>query len=127
MRTKFRKLPSALKHGAYSSTTILPGESRAAFKKLHQKLIAELKPDSDAPLENHHVATIARLMWRSQNFDSFRIAKVARARYSAIASEKVPTQAVPYLEDFTGGADPADVKKGMASYESPSPERAWRV
>jgi hypothetical protein len=78
---------------------------------LHQNLIAELDPNPKAPLENYYVAIIAHLMWRRQNFDSFRIAEVASARYSAIASEKVPSQAVPYLLHL-GDSDPADEKAG---------------
>jgi hypothetical protein len=31
---------SALKHGAYSGTCLLPGEDPAEFKKLHQDLVA---------------------------------------------------------------------------------------
>jgi hypothetical protein len=47
------------------SRTLLPGEDPAAFKKLHQKLIDELKPVG--ALEEDIVADIARLIWRKQN------------------------------------------------------------
>ena len=40
MRSRDRT-PPALKHGAYSATAILPGESQAEFEKLHRDTIAE--------------------------------------------------------------------------------------
>ena len=49
------KLPPALKHAAYSATSILPGESLAEFEKLHQSLIADISPAG--PLEEDIVAT----------------------------------------------------------------------
>src|SRR5436190_1824990 len=82
------KLHPALKHAGYSTTTLLPGEDPAAFKKLHQDLIADLNPNG--PLEADIVATMARLVWRKQNLQTFRIAERARKRWAAIESEKVP-------------------------------------
>ena len=58
------KFPPALKHGAYSGTTLLPGEDPAAFEKLHADLVTELTPVG--PLEEDIVVTIARLAWRKQ-------------------------------------------------------------
>ena len=65
MRARARKIPSALKHGAYTVLDVLPGEDSAKFSKLHRNLIAELAPTG--PLEQDIVATIARLVWRKQN------------------------------------------------------------
>ena len=65
-----------LKHGAYSATDILPGESRAKFKKLHRALIVKYLPKG--PLEQHIVAELARLVWRRENLATFRIATIAR-------------------------------------------------
>jgi hypothetical protein len=45
MLTQVQKTHPALKHGAYSATTILPGEDSTAFKKLHQEVMAELSPN----------------------------------------------------------------------------------
>jgi len=59
------KSPSALKHGTYSATAVLPGEDRAAFNKLHRSLILEYGPNGAT--EHYIVATMARLMWRKQN------------------------------------------------------------
>ena len=52
---RVKRIPPALKHGAYSATTLLPGEDPAEFEKLHQELIAELKPSG--ALEDDAVAT----------------------------------------------------------------------
>ena len=76
------KLPSALKHAAYSAMTLLPGEDPAEFEKLHKDLISDLAPDG--PLEEDVVATIARLLWRKQNLQSFRVAQHAKERLETI-------------------------------------------
>ena len=44
MLTQVQKTHPALKHAAYSATTILPGEDSAAFERLRRELIAELLP-----------------------------------------------------------------------------------
>jgi hypothetical protein len=89
MSIRIKKIHSALKHGGYAATALLPGENPAAFEKLHHDLIAELAPTG--ALEDDIVATLARLVWRKQNLATFRIAEVARERYSAIKSEKLPS------------------------------------
>jgi hypothetical protein len=77
MSIQVKKLHAALKHGAYSATALLPGEDMAAFKELHEKIIAELAPVG--PLEDDIVATITRLLWRKQNLATFRKAELALA------------------------------------------------
>jgi hypothetical protein len=42
MPVQFKKHHAALKHGGYTATTILSGESEADFKKLRQSVFAEL-------------------------------------------------------------------------------------
>ena len=44
MSNRAKKIRPALKHAGYSTTALLPGEDPAAFKKLHQHLIAEHTP-----------------------------------------------------------------------------------
>jgi len=88
MPTLVNKKHSALKHGGYAATAILPGENQADFEKLHQSLIAELAPVG--ALEDDIVATMARFVWRKQNLATFRIAELARNLCSAIRSEKLP-------------------------------------
>ena len=85
-----KKHHPALKHAGYAATGILPGENPAEFEKLHRDLIAELGPNG--ALENDIVATMARLVWRKQNLETFRIAELARARYEQIRHEKVPAK-----------------------------------
>jgi hypothetical protein len=76
MRSRDR-IPPALKHGAYSATAILPGESQAEFEKLHRDILAEWTPSG--VLENDIVMTITRLLWRKQNLDTLHIAEHARS------------------------------------------------
>jgi hypothetical protein len=64
---------------------------------LHEDLMSEFSPDG--PLQEDAVATIARLLWRKQNLDTFRIAERARKRLAAIWLEKVPSTTPP-LPDF---------------------------
>jgi hypothetical protein len=97
---RFRKIHPALKHAGYSATTLLPGEDRAAFEKLHRGLIAEFTPVG--VLEEHIVADLARLIWRKQNLATFRIADLAEAR-----REKIHDETVPRLEfRIPGDVDP---------------------
>jgi hypothetical protein len=37
-----KRVPSALKHGIYSGTDLLPTESRAKFRKFRRQIFAEL-------------------------------------------------------------------------------------
>jgi hypothetical protein len=83
--SRVNKIHPALRHGGYSATTILPGEDSVAFEKLRRDLIAELLPKG--ALEHDIVATIARLVWRSQNLATFRLAELARKRRDAIRYE----------------------------------------
>ena len=76
MSDQVNKLHPALKHGGYSATSVLPGEDRADFEKLHQDLIAEFNPVG--ALEHDIVATVARLLWRKRNLATFRIAELVK-------------------------------------------------
>jgi len=73
------KLPPALKHGAFSALSILPGEDQDEFIALYKSLAAELVPDG--PLETHAVKTIALSQWRASHLTIFQRAKWARAKY----------------------------------------------
>jgi hypothetical protein len=84
MRTRDNRHP-ALKHGAYATTAVHPGESRAAFDKLHRDLIAELAPSGE--FEDDIVTTVARLIWRKQNLRTLRIAELVQTRCSDIRFE----------------------------------------
>ena len=80
MRNRVNRIPPALKHGAYSAIAVLPGESTAAFEKLHRDLIAELNPSG--ALEKDIVADLARYVWRKQNLVTLRISEFAQKRGS---------------------------------------------
>ena len=102
----------ALKHGGYSTTTILPTESIAEFEKLHEDLILELVPNS--ALADDIVATITGMVWRKRNLLTFRMAEVACLKYTIIMrrefSRMLPEQTPP--REFQGGDyDEADAKK----------------
>jgi hypothetical protein len=88
MTSRIKKQAPALKHGAFSAMTILPGESAAEFKKLQQEVISELTPDG--ALEADAVSTLAHLLWRRQNLATFRNAELARQRLAQIRAEMVP-------------------------------------
>jgi len=66
----------ALKHGAYSGLTLLPGENRVEFERLRRDLFAELKPQGR--LEEDIVADIARLMWRKRNLGNYELTQLTR-------------------------------------------------
>jgi hypothetical protein len=86
MRTHIDRRHPALRHGAFSATAVLPGESRAEFEKLHRDLIAEFSPSG--ALEDDVVMNIAHLVWRKQNLATLRTGERARERRNAIISEK---------------------------------------
>jgi len=112
MLTRFNKVHPALKHAGYSATTLLPGEDSAAFETLHRALIAEFAPIG--ALEEDIVADIARLTWRKQNLQTFRIAELAKERHQKIRSEKVPGVD---LDDYIVLIDPAVTREGFRAAE----------
>ena len=75
---RFKKVHPALKHGGYIATSLLPGEDRAAFEKLHRDLVVEFNPVG--ALETDIIADVARLTWRKQNLATLRIAEFVRTR-----------------------------------------------
>jgi hypothetical protein len=83
-----KTVPPALKHGAYSTTSVLPGESAAEFAKMHRELVAELVPNG--ALEGDIIAAMARGLWRKSNLETLRIAKLAQDRAAQIHSAMVP-------------------------------------
>jgi hypothetical protein len=92
-----RKLSSALKHGAYCTSSLLPGEDVAAFEKLHRDLVKEFAPTG--ALEEDIVVTMARHVWRKRHLGTYRNAQIARERYSIIEAEKrLRRDDVPELE-----------------------------
>jgi len=82
------RVSPALKHGAYSQSTLLPGEDPAEFEELHRGLVEELRPNGR--VEEETVASIAHLMWRRQNLAQFEIGQLAN--YIAEALEKAATK-----------------------------------
>jgi hypothetical protein len=116
MSIQVKKVHSALKHGAYSATALLPGEDEKAFRELHQKIIAELAPVG--ALEDDIVATIARLLWRKQNLATLRIAAVAREHDERIRARRLSfrTQALFDIDDVT----PAQREAAMQAAEEQS-------
>jgi hypothetical protein len=77
-----KRIPPALKHGAYSEVTLLPGEDPDEFAELHRGLIAEFAPNGRMAEET--VATIARLVWRRQNLAQFQIGQLSNYMIEAI-------------------------------------------
>jgi hypothetical protein len=75
-------LPSAIKHGGFSATTILPGESASEFEQQHREVIAEL--NLEGALENEIGLSLAHLLWRKKNLPIFSKAERARQRVNEI-------------------------------------------
>ena len=98
MSHRHRKLPSALKHGVYSATDILPGESQAEFEKWHRRIIAELHPTG--ALEEQAVYDVARFTWRKRNMLTLRLAERAQQRNAIIRDERLPNALIEYLENL---------------------------
>jgi hypothetical protein len=94
MPIKGKILHPALKHAGYCAMGVLPGENKGEFEKLHRDLIDEFKPNG--AYENDIVATMAHLLWRKQNLETFRIAERARQRSKQIRDETVPEDRVEY-------------------------------
>jgi hypothetical protein len=84
--TRLKKHLPALKHGGYSRRGVLPGESISDFEKLRDELVAEFRPDG--ALERDTVATLARLVWRKQNLETFQVAEQVRRRRGQIVKEE---------------------------------------
>jgi hypothetical protein len=78
MPASTNKSPPALKHGAFSATTILPGESETEFKELHQSIIAEL--NLEGVLEQEIGSSLAHRIWRNEHLAIFLTAERAQAR-----------------------------------------------
>jgi hypothetical protein len=97
------KIPTALKHGAYSGMTVLPGEDPAGFRKLREDLFAEFAPDG--ALEDDTVENIARLTWRKQNLLTYGMAAKARSLRAGVESKYDFRPPFPTLLD-RGHTDP---------------------
>ena len=80
MGKRTKNVPSALKHGGFAGTTILPGEDEAAFDKLHHDLSVEFAPNG--PLEEDIVMAMARLVWRKQNLKIYTLIENANKRFT---------------------------------------------
>ena len=69
MRNGRTKGPNAIKHGAFSTVAIIPGEDPEAFNRLHAALIAERHPAGAS--EQDAVASIANAIWRKIRAQKF--------------------------------------------------------
>jgi hypothetical protein len=65
-----RTRPSALQHGAWAETAILPGEDPRQFDRLHRGLVKEWSPSG--PAEQDAVLTLAKCMWRKRRIRHLR-------------------------------------------------------
>jgi hypothetical protein len=90
-RFKLRQA-NALKHEAYSTLGLLPGESPAAFKKYQKAVIDEFRPNG--PVEHDVVFTIALALWRKQNLATLETAKLAKFRFSEIFQEELKSRGI---------------------------------
>jgi hypothetical protein len=85
---KKNQLAGALKHGAYSNITLLPGEDPIAFQKLYDDLVVEF--NLQGPAEEDLGRTMAHILWRKQNVTIYNVAKKVKRRYSQILETSRP-------------------------------------
>ena len=121
MVLQIKKGHPALKHGGYAAMSILPGESAADFEKLHKDLIEEHRPDGVT--EIHNVAFLAQLLWRRQNLETFRVAEIARRRYTKLM-ETVPDHT---SELWRYERSPRRTRSSNAGRRRSGPERIGRA
>jgi predicted DNA-binding transcriptional regulator AlpA len=105
------KQRNALKHGAYSTIGLLPGESPALFKKYQKVVVDEFRPNGLVELDI--VLTIARLLWRKENLASFETAKLVNYRFRQIFEEEKQSRGISQM--FVKGENHAAL------------EEAWRA
>ncbi len=114
MRSRRGSILPALKHGGYAAMSILPGENKAEFEKLHRDVIADLTPNG--PLEADLVSTMARLLWRKQNLKTFQIAASARSLHDRVREETVPGFGY-HLPEPKVKIDPVEQKEALQALE----------
>jgi hypothetical protein len=68
---------NAMKHGAYTKKTLLPGESAGDWEDLKTRLWSEWAPDG--PTEEFFVGQLAELMWRRERIARYDQAELAQA------------------------------------------------
>lgn len=84
--SKRPKSSSALKHGAYSGFTLLPGENRLEFERFRRELFAEFRPQGR--LEEEIVADIARLVWRKRNLGNYELTQLTSIVANLLATAR---------------------------------------
>jgi hypothetical protein len=77
-----KRIPPALKHGAYSNLGLLPGEDPEEFEKFLNGLRAEW--NIRGPSEEAQICHIASLEWRRSRMRIYRLAEIAKRKYWAI-------------------------------------------
>jgi len=93
-KSKTAGRPSALKHGAFSSSAFFPWENRADFEALHMELISEWDPCG--AFEEEAVFTIATCMWKKRRIREKRQLEVlAHLQKPEPQSSKEP---IPFFE-----------------------------
>ena len=89
-KSKSVSRPSALKHGAFSSSAFFPWESREDFEALHLELIDEWDPCG--AFEEEAVFTIASCMWKKRRIrDKRQLEVIAHLQTPDPQSSKKPT------------------------------------
>jgi hypothetical protein len=69
--------PNALKHGAYSTTEVLPWEDREEFEELQRDLVDQYRPAG--PLQEDCIRGIASYLWRKRRIQKKRQIEAAAA------------------------------------------------
>jgi hypothetical protein len=64
-----RKRLNAVKHGAFATTAILPGEDGGEFDLISQDLLVEWRPSGFT--EHYYVASLAKAIWRKRRLEQY--------------------------------------------------------
>ena len=75
VRSRKRKRPSALKHGFYAGTPLIPGEDPEEFINLYAELIDEWNPLG--PTLRDGVFELADLRWKQRRYRKFMQTKLS--------------------------------------------------
>lgn len=99
--SKRPKSSSALKHGAYSGLTLLPGENRLEFERFRRELFAR----PQGILEEEIVADIARLAWRKRNLGNYELTQLTSIVANLLATTRDIAKSKADEEDIINEVD----------------------
>jgi hypothetical protein len=123
-RIMFYDTHPALKHGAYSGMTLLPGEDPKQFQELFEEVIAEYQIDGRS---EHAIALkLAHVLWREQHLGIYAYAAQARKLYSEIRADLLPERGLSLL-DFSNAEQFGQAEKAAKEKATKELGGAWKL